>query len=471
MNISFGFKNFRKFENLPDFKLNEISILVGPNGSGKSSFTKALLLAYTNIKDLLDSGCDFDSEGLPIFKFSPLEYRNIHVGLFSRALFNQAQERSIEFTLEKDNVRYKLEVDSASNSSSGNLPEYAVISQFDICWLDDCYLSIDYKRKMVTYWGPKNPYSFAIETEFDKEIVEESVSFPKYCSFSDIWDSLYSSLKHKRLLVSDEKLNLVYSDSRRIKRLSQTHKNHIISNFRMPIEYLQTHTVSQKAIYSIDDKNDYLAQTIHEFFTSNAFVHSDIHDFVKEWMKKLGIGGDYIITSYEGEAYSFDVLSDGARMPLADKGVGQIQMMILLMRLGIVMKKRYVNDLSPEGGFNYQQDCPLIIVEEPEQNMHPEMQSKLADLFYKANDGWNIQFLIETHSEYIVRRTQVMVAAPDNQVVSTKSPFGVWYFPGSKIPYKMEYQDNGLFFQKFGKGFFDESGSHHIELIKFMNRQ
>ena len=39
---SFGFKNFRKFEDFPPIDLGYINILVGPNNYGKSTFIKEM---------------------------------------------------------------------------------------------------------------------------------------------------------------------------------------------------------------------------------------------------------------------------------------------------------------------------------------------------------------------------------------------------------------------------------------------
>src|SRR5690606_34480040 len=41
----------------------------------------------------------------------------------------------------------------------------------------------------------------------------------------------------------------------------------------------------------------------------------------------------------------------------------------------------------------------VIAVEEPETNLHPALQSKLADFFIEASKKFQIQFVIETHSE------------------------------------------------------------------------
>ena len=52
----------------------------------------------------------------------------------------------------------------------------------------------------------------------------------------------------------------------------------------------------------------------------------------------------------------------------------------------------------------------VMIVEEPESNLHPALQSKLADMFAEAGNDLGIQFIIETHSEYFIRRFQLLIA-------------------------------------------------------------
>ena len=53
MKFSLSFENFRKFKQLQALNCSDITFLVGPNGSGKSSFTKAMLLAISNLNNLV----------------------------------------------------------------------------------------------------------------------------------------------------------------------------------------------------------------------------------------------------------------------------------------------------------------------------------------------------------------------------------------------------------------------------------
>ena len=94
------------------------------------------------------------------------------------------------------------------------------------------------------------------------------------------------------------------------------------------------------------------------------------------------------------------------------------------------------------------------------------LQSKLADLFFELSNIFNYKFIIETHSEYLVRKTQVIVSEKYNSDVKLKdNPFKVYYFPAAGVPYEVKYRPNGRFENEFGKGFFDEASNLTFKLF------
>jgi len=52
----------------------------------------------------------------------------------------------------------------------------------------------------------------------------------------------------------------------------------------------------------------------------------------------------------------------------------------------------------------------VILCEDPEAHLHPMAQSGLADLFVEVAKKRKLQVLIETHSEHLFRRLQVLMA-------------------------------------------------------------
>ena len=237
------------------------------------------------------------------------------------------------------------------------------------------------------------------------------------------------------------------------------------------IEYLYAHAVSQTVIYSAKDTNDYLSRTIHEFASSQRRQDKSQKEFIVEWMKEFGIGTDYNIRSVGGEAHIVTITnSDGEKVNLADKGMGSIQLMVLLFRLAITLpSKREVRNARAHHFHNLMHG-KMIIIEEPEQNLHPMLQSKLADLFFKLNTEYGFCFLIETHSEYLIRKSQVIVKNNFNDINRPlmENPFKVYYFNSSsneKPYYEIEYQNDGNFSNDFGQGFFDEASNLAFEIL------
>ena len=81
-------------------------------------------------------------------------------------------------------------------------------------------------------------------------------------------------------------------------------------------------------------------------------------------------------------------------------------------------------------------------------------------MFVEAYKKYNIHFIIETHSEYLIRKLQVMVADKDSSLTSNdvslnyveKDEKGVSHNRQIKI------QEDGRLDRSFGKGFYDEAG-------------
>lgn len=238
------------------------------------------------------------------------------------------------------------------------------------------------------------------------------------------------------------------------------------------IEYLYAHAVTQTVLYSAKDSNDYLSRTIHEFASLSKSEDDYRKKFITQWMKKLRIGDDYQIKSVGGEAHIVKIKnSDGEYVNLADKGMGTIQLMVLLFRLAITLPKKQRNKNRSKKNVHFSYPTALtIIIEEPEQNLHPVLQSKLTDLFYELNDKYGLRFIIETHSEYLIRETQVIVGEHFKNMSEAEfeeeNPFKVFYFPSDGIPYDMGYTTSGLFKEKFGDGFINEAGRLHMTVLK-----
>lgn len=232
--------------------------------------------------------------------------------------------------------------------------------------------------------------------------------------------------------------------------------SHIING--ISAEYIHAHSASQNVFYDTANKNDHIAKAIHRFHREKILDGSVPHMFIKTWMKELGIGDNFKIESFGGEAYRFYVFEGKEKMDLADKGMGSNQLMILLISLATIIRKYEHTNIKP-----------VIVIEEPEQNLHPDLQRKLMELLAYVNNKYGFRFIVETHSEYMIRRSQVLVAEQkykDEKDLAENCPYKVYYFPKDGEPYDMEYTVTGRFGKPFGKNFYDAAAQDSIALNK-----
>lgn len=237
------------------------------------------------------------------------------------------------------------------------------------------------------------------------------------------------------------------------------------------VEYIYSHSVTQTPCYSnATSSNDYATRTIHEFFRSRISSGDDEFTIIEDGLKLFGIGKSLRVIPFLGDSYRVvifdeenpeieDVKEDGypGGLDLADKGMGSIQIVILLLRLATLIRKYKGQQLT-------------ILLEEPEQNLHPALQSKLAELIYEVNNKFGLRFIIETHSEYLVRHTQVLAAKQiyeegiDVSVVNES--LKVYYLSQERGVVDMLFLDNAKFQDSFDEGFFDQAAREALTISR-----
>lgn len=511
-----GFTNFRKFQEFPTIDLGDITILVGGNNAGKSTVVKAMLLALDNLK-MMEVRRDKEGNIRPIFRFDLPDSHNVHVGDFSRALCRNWKGRAeILFHV---NV-YGTEFDITITDFMGSTETFASVTELVVYGQNDEMFVFDFENQM--FFATLKPSSRAKDdaAELDFQIAELTKRLNEGVdgynpSFSDLeqmikakaavtnMEKQLKALKAKRKSLSKaliesietplsnivgEKVNgpLVpalmmgmeaYTQSpvlvkdKRSQEYKQEKENKTIlaeSSFiaqgdyedviydinQKHIEYVPAHAATQSVIYLCDDRNNYMAKTVAEFHKERIQRGDLEYEFVKRWMQEFSIGDDFVIESLGGEAYRVYIIEKEKKTFLSDKGMGSIQIMALLLRLASIIRKENNNEIPP-----------LVIIEEPEQNLHPDYQTKLLDLFMDALK-YEIQFVIETHSEYLVRNTQIAV----NKQNLMKDdlglvPFKVWFFPQDEPPYPMLYRTDGKFSNEFGTGFFDQANKLIYQIL------
>lgn len=216
-----------------------------------------------------------------------------------------------------------------------------------------------------------------------------------------------------------------------------------------------------------------VAKCIFSQFDSTSSKESNIL-YIEQWLQKFKIGTEIIpkyINSDIGEIYILGM--NGKEINIFDMGFGvsQILSIIALPLKYFKDKMDYLNGDDAEFGgrdFTHSVNSPFFFLEEPESNLHPNWQSLLIELLVEMKRTFGIHFLIETHSEYMVRKLQFLVA---NKQIKT-SDLIIYYINRDEDVSKKEpkikeiiIREDGILANDFGPGFFDEAAKLTIDLL------
>lgn len=264
------------------------------------------------------------------------------------------------------------------------------------------------------------------------------------------------------------------------------------------MSYVSSNRVDVRRLYTLDIKDDF-SMLLQNYFEQSRLLldvikNDDYYNFVisqdrnnyyyepslfmNRWIKKFDIGKTITLDlDKEGigaQIRLHKVEGDDGRI-LADEGYGITQLVSILLQIETAILSSQRENVTKHWGLdhfdkdNFHYVVNTIAIEEPEIHLHPKLQSLLADMFLEAYEKYNIHFIVETHSEYLIRKTQVFVSKAkyrSKDQLRKKCPFSVYYMPSDgKKPYQMEYRTDGKFSNEFGKGFYDEATDLLFEIL------
>jgi predicted ATPase len=177
------------------------------------------------------------------------------------------------------------------------------------------------------------------------------------------------------------------------------------------------------------------------------------------------------------------LLINDKKTALADVGFGYSQLIPIILKLatmtasidkadGVFNPGEYQNNMY---NFREYKENKILIIEEPEANLHPNLQSKLADMLVTTIETYPyINFIIETHSEYLIRKLQFLTAS---KKVGTEKSI-IYYFNADNYVTAnepkvkpIEIRENGSLSDTFGPGFYDEISRLQFDLMKLNKEQ
>lgn len=483
---SLSFNHFRKFEKFPKIDFGDILFLVGANNSGKSSFLKANML-FQNY---------FESPDVRQFALNLHESSDTKLVNYQRTFNNHIKDKKnkdfIDFTFNTPHYDFHINISGKDETVVADVHEFKIFHRAT-------NVSVQLFPSRNNYKLEIKPPSDLIDEDIDiylnlkkrhdelsNELQNGDFEPPllnnsAYLELKNNVDKINGQLKifensnkHKKALYRKEghfdgksileiikALYLVttFDINKDINKQRQWVKKsfqNFLSLFTEFIEQRNFHFISasvnkQSVLFLKDDKANLLAQSIHEFYNANYKISPKSRIFVNKWLKKFEIGDELEIKSIEDEAYTVNIKNGDETTALADFGRGSIHLAKLIINIASIISKNNINT--------------TIFIEEPEINLHPKLQSELCNFFYDVYEEYKIKFIIETHSEYIIRKSQLLVKEYGLEKDVNYNPFSVLYFNEDRKVWSMIYREDGKFKNEFGTGFFDESTNLAFDLM------
>lgn len=512
---TFGFKNFRKFRNFPMIDLGGINILVGTNNSGKSTFIKGLILLLDNILSW-EKSPDFGTPFTNSFRFMTESSSHLYLGGYENSINSESKGEPMLFKFTTGCTRVELGLDNSKSAELSGVQLQKELKYFEVEHLETNILfRFDFNSKengLLTISLPVNHLKANIEEQISnlsKRINGKSSKNPPKdeSSWADVTSamlgpvgiigrSIYKSLTddpikdYEALITELERISQItdgkleisanfrfrkggshsFKESNiveEIKKYGEFCLQLIRDSFKKMVKdiirvnefhYVEAHNATHKNFVNIEDKDDFLSQTLSKFLREGVDKDEKTKVFIEKWLNEFNVASTYSFqTIYEDIVIVNLYNNQKEAKALGAYGTGSIQLFILLLQIATAVNSG---------------KSIIVFLEEPEQNLHPALQSKLADLFYEVWNDTNgkIRFVVETHSEYLVRRLQVIAARLIfDGVKYTKEvneDFKVYYFNEEGSPYSLNFRNDGHFDRKFGEGFFDEAGRSYHTLTK-----
>ncbi len=473
-------ENFKCFRDLVTVDLKPITVFVGPNSGGKSTLTQPLLLLKQTVLA--------NEASQKLFTYGPI----IDMG-DAKSIFNISRPNDplgIGISLTETSIHPEGDYLPVNGSTTINDRKYNFnpVTDINISIYPNDVLNIrNLEINKYTFINNNiNNLHYVISTEQDhlayrnnNDILLNNIiingSFGNYDvgllnpMSEHVDDEGNLTLKMEELDNADE--------LRKIKRMISGwigNINYFTKNiyFIPAIRHIPKFYNEYQGIDLNDNSNSYLNRIVKGYTKERpterkAYVDNIIED---RWFNELCIGKKLISRAYKHGMELLVESNDGSLINVAAMGIGISQLMpiILLSKIG---------------------EIDSIIIQEPESHLHPSIQRKLSEMLslnvgnrYDEIDhictrnekgklskiiqmSLGSQYIIETHSEHIVRGFQIAVA----KGLIRNTDVGIYYVDASQtepiIP--MNLDEKGILVNDWPNDFYGFSFAMAMELKRY----
>jgi predicted ATPase len=500
----FGIENFLVFKRRTNFEFAPITFLTGPISSGKSSLIKAILLLKLNW---------FKREYNTPYRLDP-QFEEINVGTLMNASNKERKGDFLRFSLPLATKNFIKPITAVleynKSTGIGYLQEGSPLFKIDgesLHWLTydfDLFFDFELLKRNIL---PDPPRRYDELFTGRKTLPDSSVFYNFFNMPEPYWglDSSFESLLNTKTFISkinlreyllskdydEEEINIKLEIMYRWKEalgISEDKYNEIFKINGQPNYYYELH---REFINMYDDifKNLHYLPPMRGFqkrvFNSsggspmNGILKSltrtkpqnFVQEFINRWTKEFNLGDRLKIK--KNERLDLNYLLTDDNQSIIDRGAGATQIVSIILMIAKIANQN--NEVHYK--LKFEPAIPsILILEQPETNLHPAFQSKLGELIFNAAKKFNIQFIIETHSQYLIRKIQYLTARGE----MTSRDSLIYYFDKSRSSEqpkgelqikKIRVLDDGSLSEEFGPGFYEEENNLALDLVNFKRSQ
>ena len=244
------------------------------------------------------------------------------------------------------------------------------------------------------------------------------------------------------------------------------------------INYHSPKSDSARRTYSLYDTGSAISSFVKQLATLSEEETHRIVAILNEHFNVLGIPSSIRVDVSDKAGIATVYLRNGdVTTTLADEGVGTSAVVSVVLFVTHVLLDKLRQSWK---GFNYMGrdtrqvlDRAFTVLEEPETGLHPSLQSRLADYLVWLGKEYNCAFVVETHSEYLIRKLQLLVAR--EEILSSKVALNYFQNDADKgksiTAYQIHIDEHGILDREFGAGFLDEADNLAVELFNITRQK
>jgi predicted ATPase len=373
-------RNFKGWQQLEGLEFADITVLFGTNSSGKTSILQSLLM----LKQTSES---YDRKRAMHFGGSPKDY--VDLGSFGDIVYRGDVTKPIEVELDWDTV---------DGPDFGVEPTGPKAIRYQAKWeLADDEVVVSH----LIYAAGKR--TFGLSREPDGRYLSRIEGFTRRRGKPSQWP-----------MVPESCYALPLQARREVQKADPLEFSHQFELFVGRVRYLgplrefpqRLYRWTGEAPLTVDPRGsnavDVLLATATEGRPRGGkrARRQGVMAKVQNWLQRLELADTFELRSISRDALVYEAKVRPREAPYAamisDVGFGVSQVLPVVVLLLSV----------PEHS--------IVLLEQPEIHLHPSVEANLADLFLEVAHERSLQLIIESHSEYLLRRLQRRIA--ENQL-------------------------------------------------------